>query len=200
MQDDGDGVLRGAAPTDTIWINRVPEPRTVKQRVHVDVTATSIDAVVALGATVAWPAEESGLDWTLMTDPEGGELCLFLRPDQPSSPAARPYALVVDAADSTESKAMAEWWASILGGRSADKGRGWWWVEGAPGMPFATFDFVPVPEPKSVKNRIHWDVTSSDLPGVLAAGATVLAEPTPDIRWHVLADPAGNEFCLFAPS
>jgi hypothetical protein len=29
------------------------------------------------------------------------------------------------------------------------------------------------------------------------AGATVLREPGGDIRWHVLADPEGNEFCAF---
>jgi len=27
----------------------------------------------------------------------------------------------------------------------------------------------------------------------------VLREPDDDIHWHVLADPAGNEFCVMAP-
>jgi Glyoxalase-like domain len=73
-------------------------------------------------------------------------------------------------------------------------------VAGIPGTPFATIDFGPVPEPKSVKNRIHWDVTCDDVPGLVARGATLLAEPTPATDWHVLADPDGNEFCAFASS
>jgi hypothetical protein len=58
---------------------------------------------------------------------------------------------------------------------------------------------VLVPEPKTVKNRIHWDITSDDLEGLLERGATLLAEPTDATRWHVLADPEGNESCVFAP-
>jgi len=61
-------------------------------------------------------------------------------------------------------------------------------------------DFVPVHEPKTAKNRVHWDVTVPDVESVAAlvtAGATLLREPGGDIGWHVLADPEGNEFCAF---
>lgn len=40
-QDNGDGWLSGATPQHTIWINNVPEPLTVKNRVHFDIYATS---------------------------------------------------------------------------------------------------------------------------------------------------------------
>jgi len=66
-----------------------------------------------------------------------------------------------------------------------------------PGMPILTMDFVPVPEPKTVKNRIHWDVTVPGVAPLVEAGAAVLREPGGDIRWYVLADPEGNEFCAF---
>jgi Glyoxalase-like domain len=51
-----------------------------------------------------------------------------------------------------------------------------------------------------VKNRVHWDV---DLPGagpaaLVAAGARILRGSDDEIRWWVLADPEGNEFCAFA--
>jgi hypothetical protein len=61
--------------------------------------------------------------------------------------------------------------------------------------------FGRVPEPKTVKNRVHWDVTMSDPePSSLAeAGATVLRPPDDDIGWWILADPEGNEFCGFPP-
>jgi catechol 2,3-dioxygenase-like lactoylglutathione lyase family enzyme len=197
---DGDAVLRGTKPAGTIWVNAVPEPRTVKQRVHLDLTAPSLEPLITRGATVVSPAEQSGHPWTVMADPEGGEFCVFVRDDEPTDPPARRYELVVDTTDSASSKAQADWWAEVFGARSVDDGRGFWWLEDVPHLPFATMDFVPVPEPKQVKNRIHWDVTSDDLAGLVDRGATVLTHPTRTTPWHVCADPDGNEFCVFAPS
>jgi predicted enzyme related to lactoylglutathione lyase len=197
---DGDAVLRGTAATDTIWFNGVPERKTVKHRVHVDVNAASLEPVVALGATVVLPASESGFRWTVMADPEGGEFCVFVRDvGVPADPPAQLYELAVDTTGAGSSKALAGWWAEVLGGRRVDDGEELSWVEDVPGFPFDSMDFATVPEPKSVKNRVHWDVTSDDLPALLARGATVLAEPTEATRWHVCADPQGNEFCVFAP-
>jgi Glyoxalase-like domain len=199
VHDDGDAVLRGPTPAETIWINGVPEPRTVKHRVHLDVGAASLDPIVALGATVVLPAEESGLRWHVCADPEGGEFCVFIRDGMAADPPASLYELVIDTADEASSQALARWWADVLGGRAAEDGRGFWWVEEIPECPLACFSIVPVPEPKAVKNRVHWDITSADLPGLLARGATVLAGPTERTRWHVCADPQGNEFCVFPP-
>jgi glyoxalase superfamily protein len=58
---------------------------------------------------------------------------------------------------------------------------------------------VPVPEPKTVKNRMHLDVVG-DTQALIAAGATLVRERGGDIEWDVLADPEGNEFCCFAPA
>ena len=41
------------------------------------------------------------------------------------------------------------------------------------------------------------DVTVTDVAPLVAAGAVVVREPGEEIRWHVLADPEGNEFCAF---
>jgi hypothetical protein len=200
LQEGGDAVLRGDRPEQTIWINTVPEPRTVKQRVHLDLDAAAVEPILALGATMLLPAGESGFRWSVVADPEGGELCVFVREGVPTSPPARLSELVIDTADSESSQALARWWAEVLGGRSTDDGRGFWWVEDVPGLPFDSIDVVPVPEPKTVKNRIHWDVTSTDLPALLERGATVLAPPTDQTPWHVAADPEGNEFCIFEPT
>ena len=197
--DDGDAALRGTEPTETVWVNAVPEPRTVKQRVHLDLEAESVDPILELGATVLLPAEESGFPWSVLADPEGGELCVFVRDEVPGDSPARLHELVVDTADSSTSRRIASWWAEALGGRLTDDGRGFWWVADVPGAPFKTLDFVPVPEPKTVKNRIHWDVESDDLDELVSRGATVLAGPTESTPWHVCADPDGNEFCVFPP-
>jgi len=186
---DGDGVLRGPTPEHTIWINRVPEARTVKQRVHLDVYAQDLADLAALGATVLEP-QHGTRTWTFMADPEGGEFCAFLRAEMP---AERLHGLGVDCADA---EAQARWWGTVYG-VDVTRNDGWFTLEDVPGMPIRTMDFAAVPEPKRVKNRIHWDVTVPDLAPLVQAGATVLREPDDEVRWHVLADPEGNEFCAF---
>jgi hypothetical protein len=52
-----------------------------------------------------------------------------------------------------------------------------------------------VPEPMTVKNRIHWDLYD-DVDDLVVRGATALAE-LPGSK--VLADPEGNEFSVFVP-
>jgi hypothetical protein len=188
-QEDGDGLLTGQTPQHTIWVNRVPEAKTVKNRVHLDIYAADLAGLEAAGATIVQPRDGTR-NWTVLADPEGNEFCAFLRPE---IPAERLHGLVVDSADP---QAQARWWAGVYG-MDVTANDGWLTLEGVPGMPILTMDFVPVPEPKTVKNRVHWDVTVADVVPLAAAGATVLREPGGDIRWYVMADPEGNEFCAF---
>ena len=55
---------------------------------------------------------------------------------------------------------------------------------------------VPVPERKTTKNRMHFDVVGETWP-LIAAGARMVREQDDEIEWSVLADPEGNEFCVF---
>jgi hypothetical protein len=55
-----------------------------------------------------------------------------------------------------------------------------------------------VPEAKAVKNRMHFDVVGNTA-ALLAAGATMVRFEDDEIEWDVLADPEGNEFCVFSP-
>jgi hypothetical protein len=190
LHDDGDAHLTGPTPQHTVWINRVPEPKTVKHRLHLDVHVASIEEVVALGATVV---DADSFRWTLMTDPEEGEFCVFVR-EQP--PEFRLYELAQDCADAA---ATAGWWAELIGGRLVHDAEGFSFIEEIPGAPFDSITFAPVPEPKTVKNRVHIDVTTADVAAIVAAGATVIAEPTEQTPWTVLSDPEGNEFCAFPP-
>ncbi len=193
--DDGDLRLDGPTLQHRIWVNTVPEPLTVKQRVHLDVHAGSTDEVLARGAT---PHDVGRLSWDVLLDPEGGELCVFRREEVP---AYKLYEVVVDSRDP---HAIASWWAEVLGAAvqdhvaDADNEEPFSWFEDAPGMPFEMV-FGGVPEPKTVKNRIHWDVDVDDLQPLLDRGATVLRERDEQIAWTVLADPEGNEFCAFTP-
>jgi hypothetical protein len=82
--------------------------------------------------------------------------------------------------------------------RETDAEHGYCWIPAPPGAPFDNLTFVAVPEPKTVKNRVHWDVVG-ERDALLAAGATLVRARGEDRRWDVLADPDGNEFCVFAP-
>ena|SRR5688572_13350523 len=75
-----------------LFFQRVPEPKTVKNRVHLDVNVSggltvppadrrkrvdaAIERIVTLGATVVGPMEKHGEYWVVLQDPEGNELCL----------------------------------------------------------------------------------------------------------------------------
>jgi hypothetical protein len=190
--ENGDMVLRGERREHSVWINRVPEPKSVKHRVHLDVHGSSPDDLLALGARVL---DDRSFRWGVMADPEGGEFCLFPRDEVP---AYRLYELGVDCADH---EALARWWADALGARWAtDAVEGVSYVEDVPGLPFDGIAYGTVPEPKTVKNRIHLDVVAEDLDALLDAGAVLVRRRDDEIGWDVLADPEGNEFCRFEPS
>lgn len=183
--------LKLVGPTDrhTVWINEVPEPKTVKHRVHIDVNVESVEQLTQLGATVR---DADSFRWTILADPEGGEFCAFVRD---GAITRRIYEIGVDCGNSAqECNDLASWWARALGARVVEDD-GYSYIEAIPDAPFDSIDFVPVPEPKVLKNRIHLDFFG-DADALVTAGATVLrVDPQ---GWTVLADPAGNEFCVFA--
>jgi Glyoxalase-like domain len=188
LKDDGDAVLVGPTSQHTVWINRVPEPRTVKNRVHLDIYARSLADLERIGSRVLEP--QGDRRWTVMADPEGAEFCAFLRAELP---AERLHGLVVDSA---EPAAQASWWGDVYGAEIVHHDD-YSTVQVVPGMPILTMDFVKVPEPKVGKNRVHWDVSVAELEPLVAAGATVVTPMGDGRRWHVMADREGNEFCAF---
>ena len=113
--------------------------------------------------------------------------------------------------DAIDHQAQADWWCAALGYVRRDdlepdgEPRPLDWpvpiVDPAGAGPLMWI--APVPESKLLKNRMHFDVVG-DTSALLAAGATMVRQRdavlTPDgIEWDVLADPEGNEFCVFSP-
>ena len=104
--------------------------------------------------------------------------------------------------DANDTEALAAWWSGALGWPvepAEDDGE---WCLRAPAGQGPDWLFLPVPEGKTVKNRIHLDFTPDDQEAEVARLVTMGARHV-DIgqgeqTWVVLADPEGNEFCVLA--
>ncbi|KOG35184.1 VOC family protein [Streptomyces resistomycificus] len=107
--------------------------------------------------------------------------------------------VVVDAADPG---ALGRWWAEALGwvvvGDLPDEFEIRPQKDRLPGLLFA-----PVPEGKTVKNRLHLDFRPVDqeaeVARLLALGARHADVGQGEQSWVTLADPEGNEFCVLGP-
>jgi predicted enzyme related to lactoylglutathione lyase len=81
--DGSDALLENPAGGPSLLFQRVPEPKTVKNRMHVDLQPTErtrdqeVERLLAAGATVyADHRRPDGTGWVTMTDPEGNEFCV----------------------------------------------------------------------------------------------------------------------------
>jgi predicted enzyme related to lactoylglutathione lyase len=107
------------------------------------------------------------------------------------------YTIVIDAHDVA---AQAEFWRQVLDYRylyQADDEV----VIGKDEHTEPGLVFVPVPEGKTVKNRLHIDLNPDDrdaeVERILGLGATrAQVGQSDEVTWVVLADPEGNEFCV----
>jgi predicted enzyme related to lactoylglutathione lyase len=108
--------------------------------------------------------------------------------------------------DSHDPYAQATWWAQVVGGSVSGTdapGDEEVLVELPAGRGGPGLLFIRVPEAKSVKNRIHLDLTpetsrDEEVARLQALGARVVGRhvDADDKGWVVLADPEGNEFCI----
>src|SRR3954454_22948664 len=126
LHDDGDAHLRDAAGRIQVWLNVVPEPKTVKNRVHIDVNAESVQRAIDAGARV----DSEFPRWTTLLDPDGQEHCVFPRAEPF---AKRAYELGWDCAEGAEAcHTLAAWWCEVLGGAVIDDESGYSWVQNIP--------------------------------------------------------------------
>jgi hypothetical protein len=160
----------------------VPEPKTGKNRVHLDLAteshehhAAQVRRLLGLGA-VPIDIGQGDVPWRVLADPEGNEFCV-LEPRAVYRDTGPVAAVVVD-------------WVSFR----SPEGVG----------PY--LELLPAGEPKVVKNRIHLDVApypdeelSSAVSVLLRQGAVPDNVGQGDVPWSVLADPQGNEFCVLSP-
>ena len=109
--------------------------------------------------------------------------------------------------DCREPAVVGRFWADVLGWPLTlddEDGSCWLSSTGEPWAPPPLLVFVPVAEPKTVKNRVHIDVNptgcdqAEELERLLALGARPVDIGQGEVPWIVLADPEDNEFCLLS--
>ncbi|MCS5717670.1 VOC family protein [Herbiconiux sp. CPCC 205763] len=109
--------------------------------------------------------------------------------------------------DAHDPRSLAAWWAEALGWQVTDN-------DEDPDDPSEEYEvaatdrrqpillFLPVPESKTVKNRLHLDFRPDDQAAEVARlealGASRVDVGQGDVSWVVLADPEGNEFCVLS--
>jgi len=84
------GPYQGLVPADgrgiEILLQRVPETKSGKNRLHLDLRTTDlvteVERAIALGASAVTkqPAAEAGWHWHILADPDGNEFCILQPP------------------------------------------------------------------------------------------------------------------------
>jgi predicted enzyme related to lactoylglutathione lyase len=188
----------------------VPEAKTGKNRVHLDLAtesvahqAAEVERLLGLGAVRA-DIGQGDVPWEVMADPEGNEFCVL--DPRPIYLDTGPVAAVV--ADCRDPAAVAGFWQLATG-----------WVPGdsvalstdavslrSPAGVGPYLELLPSADPKTVKNRIHLDVApepgedqAAAVAALLSAGAVPADIGQGSVSWTVLADPEGSEFCVLSP-
>ena len=101
--------------------------------------------------------------------------------------------------DANDAERSARFWAGLLGLTPGEHHNGAWFLDDEDGRAVAWVN--PVPEPKTVKNRVHIDVATDDVEALVAFGARVIRAKGDDgLGWTILVDPIGNEFCAMPNS
>ena len=106
------------------------------------------------------------------------------------------------AIDCEDPRRVAEFWGAVLGWDVQQQDEMFWMSESGVPFPDLCLVFVAVPEKKTVKNRIHLDVSpvgcdrDEEVARVEALGATRADVGQGEQPWVVLQDPEGNEFCV----
>jgi len=201
----------GLVPTDgtrfRILFLPVPEQKVGQNRIHLDLTTTSIDdqqetvaRLVELGARHIDIGQGADDAHVVLADPEGNELCMIEPDNSFLAGCGRLGAINCDG-----TRKVGYFWSGALGwplvwdqdeetAIRAPDGTG----------PLITWSGPPL-IPKIGKNRLHLDIAPPDhgdqraeVARLVSLGATRIDIGQGDVDRVVMADPDGNEFCVLS--
>jgi Glyoxalase-like domain len=187
----------------------VPAPKVGPNRLHLDLTSTSLDdqrgsvaRLVELGARHIDIGQRPDEGHVVLADPEGNELCVIEPGNAFLAGCGRLGSITCDG-----TRQVGCFWSAALAwplvwdqdeetAIRAPDGTG----------PLITWGGPPLP-PKLGRNRLHLDVAplapadqDAEVERLLALGATRADSGQGDGDRVVLADPDGNEFCVLRPT
>ncbi|RFU39917.1 VOC family protein [Actinomadura logoneensis] len=182
----------------------VPDPETVKYRVHLHLATTSAahhaEFVARLQELGATPADigQGDVPWTVLADPEGNVFCV-LEPRDIYGDTGPIAAVVVECADP---RAMAAFWDQAIDWTLHEVTDDRAVMRSSKGVgPY--LEFVRTPAVEAVKHRVHLDLLPdpvddkpAEVARLTALGATGADIGQGEVPWTVLSDLEGNEFCV----
>jgi len=210
--DETDADEIALVPTDgtrfQIVFQAVPEKKVAKNRLHLDLTTTSIEdqresvaKLIELGGRHIDIGQSPDDAHVVLADPEGNELCIIEPTNNFLATCGRFGSITCDG-----TREVGYFWSEALGwplvwdqdeetAIRAPDGTG----------PMITWGGPPLP-PKIGKSRLHLDIAPpSDLDQqvevdrLVSLGATSIDIGQGDVSWVVMSDPDGNEFCVLSP-
>jgi hypothetical protein len=189
----------------------VPEPKTSKNRIHLDLACATQDERVhivgrltSIGADHIDIGQPKDAEHTVLADPEGNEFCVC--PGTTRFTGSFPiYAIAYDALDA---QSLGPFWSAATGWpivRRFDQmsvlrsPNGYGPVITVSGPPDRVAD-------KPVKNRLHLDVApfpdddhQAEVERLTSLRARRIDIGQGDVPWVVMADSEDNEFCVLTP-
>ena len=201
----------GLVPMDDtrfrIEFQAVPEQKAGKNRIHLDLTSTSIDdqketveRLVELGARHIDIGQGPDDGHVVLADPEGNEFCVIEPDNSFLADCGRFGSITCDG-----TREVGYFWSEALGWPLVwDQDQ-----EAAIRAPDGTGPFItwgpPLP-PKITKNRLHLDIAPpghvdqrAEVDRLVSLGATRIDIGQGEVDWVVMADPDDNEFCVLSP-
>ncbi|MER7506519.1 VOC family protein [Nonomuraea pusilla] len=183
------------------------EPKAVQNRMHFDLTSTSLEdqrrtvaRALELGGRHIDIGQGPDEAHVVLADPEGNEFCVIEPGNRFLAECGFVGALACDG-----SQEVGYFWSEALGWPLVWDQDEETAIRSPHGGPKITWGGPPL-MPKPGKNRLHLDLAppahgdqQAEVDRLLSLGATRIDIGQGEAGWVVLADPDGNEFCVFPP-
>jgi catechol 2,3-dioxygenase-like lactoylglutathione lyase family enzyme len=185
----------------------VPEKKAGANRLHLDLTSTSLDdqresvaKLVDLGARHIDIGQRPEEGHVVLADPEGNEFCVLEPNNNFLAGCGRFGSITCDG-----TRQVGYFWSEALGWPLVWDQEEETAIRAPDGTgPLITWGGPPL-APKTGKNGLHLDIAPDDgdqqaeVDRLIALGATRVDIGQGDVSWVVMADPDGNEFCVLRP-
>jgi len=196
----------GDGPGIELVFLTAPEPKTGKNRAHLDLASSSLEEqaeivarLVSLGARHV-DIGQGDVPFVVLADPEGNEFCV-LEPRDIYRDTGRIAAIVLD---TPEPAVLAPFWSAASGWPVVVAKDAYASLRSDEGGPY--LELLRTTDRKTVKNRVHLDVAphlddsqAAEVSRLESLGAVKIDVGQKNARWEVMADPQGNEFCVLTP-